>query len=218
MKLIAWLAVIASALAVVLAQPLPRARAATLPDGLQKITVVAHSPTSSYAWLSTWKSSGGHWVRALPGPWTARVGYNGVAPPGAERENSGRTPSGSYTLGFMFGALARPSGIVWPVWKHAYGYDVWDDDPASPRYNLWTDDRTQAAGRNPEPMRTIPQYDYAIVINYNTARTPGLGSAIFLHVSYGGATAGCVSLPAAELLAILRWLRSAAHPYITISA
>jgi len=218
MKLIARVAASALAVAVLVAQPVPQARAATLPDGLQKITVVAHSPTSSYAWLSTWKSSGGRWVRALPGPWTARVGYNGVAPPGAERENSGRTPSGSYTLGFMFGALPRPSGIVWPTWKHAYGYDVWDDDPASPRYNLWTDDRTQDAGRSPEPMRTIPQYDYAVVINYNTARTPGLGSAIFLHVSYNDPTAGCVSLPAAELLAVLRWLRSAAHPYITIRA
>jgi len=54
------------------------------------------------------------------------------------------------------------------------------------------------------------------VIRYNTARVPGLGSAIFLHVGTGSATAGCVSLPRRELLAILRWLRPRRSPRITI--
>lgn len=190
------------------------APASTLPDGLQKITVTASSYSTSYAVLSAWATSGGQWVRVL-GPWTARVGYNGIAKPGQERENSGKTPSGTYSLGFMFGVKSRPSGVSWPTWNLAHWYDKWDDDPASPRYNLWTDIRTQNAGRNPENMRTIPQYNYGIVIDYNTARTPGLGSAIFLHVEYGGATAGCVSLPTSELLRVLRWLKSQATPSST---
>jgi len=33
---------------------------------------------------------------------------------------------------------------------------VWNDDPRSPRYNLWTDRRTQAAGRDPEPLHVQP--------------------------------------------------------------
>ena len=193
------------------------APAATLPDGMQKITVTASSYSTSWARLSAWQTSGGSWVRVL-GPWTARVGYNGTARPGQEREGSGKTPSGTYSLGFMFGAQTRPAGVTWPVWRYAHWYDKWDDDPASPRYNLWTDIRSHSAGRNPENMRTIPQYNYGIVIGYNTARTPGLGSAIFLHVGSGGATAGCVSLPTAKLLAVLRWLRSPASPYIVIKA
>ena len=56
------------------------------------------------------------------------------------------------------------------------------------------------------------------VIGYNTARTPGRGSAIFLHVGTGGATAGCVSLPRSELLKVLRWLRPGEQPQISISA
>ena len=67
-------------------------------------------------------------------------------------------------------------------------------------------------------MHQVPAYDYAAVIAYNTARVRGRGSAIFLHVGTGSATAGCVSLPRLELLRILRWLRPAAHPQITISA
>jgi L,D-peptidoglycan transpeptidase YkuD (ErfK/YbiS/YcfS/YnhG family) len=47
---------------------------------------------------------------------------------------------------------------------------------------------------------------------------PGRGSAIFLHVGTGSATAGCVSLPRPELIRVLRWMRPAADPQITISA
>jgi len=204
--------------AAVLAVAAPAAApAATLPDGLQKITVTAANWTTSYAVLSAWTTSGGKWVRAL-GPYQARLGYNGTAPVGQERENSGKTPAGTYGLGIMFGVKARPAGVTWPTWRIAHTYDKWDDDPASPRYNLWTDIRVHDAGVNPENMRTIPAYNYGIVIAYNTARTPGLGSAIFLHERHDGATAGCVSLPTADLLAVLRWLNSAVSPHIVIKA
>jgi L,D-peptidoglycan transpeptidase YkuD (ErfK/YbiS/YcfS/YnhG family) len=166
------------------------ARAATPPDGLQKITVHASSFTTSWARLSAWQTSGGKWVRVL-GPWTARVGYNGIAPVGTETENSGKTPAGTYRFGVMFGVKHRPAGVSWPHWWVAHWYDKWDDDPASDRYNLWTDIRYQDAGRNPENMHTVPQYNYGIVIAYNTARVPGAGSAIFLHVAHDGATASC---------------------------
>jgi L,D-peptidoglycan transpeptidase YkuD (ErfK/YbiS/YcfS/YnhG family) len=49
-------------------------------------------------------------------------------------------------------------------------------------------------------------YAYAAVIGYNTARTPGYGSAIFLHATTGSSTAGCVSLPSSQLVPVLRWL------------
>jgi L,D-peptidoglycan transpeptidase YkuD (ErfK/YbiS/YcfS/YnhG family) len=54
------------------------------------------------------------------------------------------------------------------------------------------------------------------VIGYNTTRIPGAGSAIFLHVGDGSATAGCVSLPVARLLVVLRWLDPARHPVIAM--
>ena len=65
-------------------------------------------------------------------------------------------------------------------------------------------------------MDNTPSYDYGAVIAYNDARTPGLGSAIFLHVSHGSSTAGCVSLPTEELLALLRWLDPSRAPRIAI--
>lgn len=77
------------------------------------------------------------------------------------------------------------------------------------------DDRYADPGAAPEPM-DVSAYDYGAVIAYNTARTPGLGSAIFLHINIGTPTAGCVTLPESELLKILRWLNPAASPKITM--
>jgi L,D-peptidoglycan transpeptidase YkuD (ErfK/YbiS/YcfS/YnhG family) len=142
-----------------------------------------------------------------------RIGRNGFARPGAKREGDGRTPTGSYGFSFFFGVNARPSGMSYS-WKHAYSYDYWDDDSSSSRYNLWTDTRTQYAGRAPEAMHQVPAYNYAAVIAYNTARKPGLGSAIFLHVSHNSATAGCVSMAQSSLLTVLRWLGPTYAPRI----
>jgi L,D-peptidoglycan transpeptidase YkuD (ErfK/YbiS/YcfS/YnhG family) len=162
--------------------------------------------------MTAYRKTASGWVRSL-GPWTARIGRNGFAPSGAKREGDGRTPTGSYGFSFFFGVDPKPSGIRYS-WRHAYTYDVWDDDPSSSRYNLWTDLHRYSAGRSPEPMHNSPSYNYAAVIAYNTARKPGLGSAIFLHVSHGTPTAGCVSIPQSDVLKVLRWLNPSLHPRI----
>jgi L,D-peptidoglycan transpeptidase YkuD (ErfK/YbiS/YcfS/YnhG family) len=169
--------------------------------------VTAASYRATTAVLTGYQWQGTRWVRVF-GPWRARVGYHGIARPGAKREGDGRTPPGCYGFGFFFGVRRYP-GARFPF-RYAYSYDVWADDPASPRYKEWVEDRRANSGPRPEPMYQVPAYNYAAVIAYNT----GLGSVIFLHVGTGGATAGCVSLQERELLTVLRWL----NPRITISA
>ncbi|HUB42176.1 MAG TPA: L,D-transpeptidase family protein [Streptosporangiaceae bacterium] len=181
----------------------------------QVLTVTAASRSTTYATFRAYRLSDGRKVRAF-GPWTARVGFNGIARPGKKREGDGRTPSGTYGFSFFFGVQAD-KGFSFQF-RHAYSYDFWDDDPVSARYNEWVNRRKHSPGARPEPMHQVPAYDYAAVIAYNTRRTPGLGSAIFLHVGTGTPTAGCVSLPRAELLKILHWLRPRDHPRITITA
>jgi L,D-peptidoglycan transpeptidase YkuD (ErfK/YbiS/YcfS/YnhG family) len=134
-----------------------------------------------------------------------------MAPPGAKREGDGRTPSGTFGFGFFFGVDPDP-GVLFP-YRRVDASDFWDDDPSSPLYNLWVDDQEANPGTDPEPM-DVSAYDYGAVIGYNTARTPRLGSAIFLHINIGMPTAGCVTLPVGELLEILRWLNPAASPRI----
>ena len=206
--------VVLSLLAVLLPAWPGRAAAAAAPAVQQLITVTAANYGTTYATLRVYQVSGAQQTLVF-GPWTgARVGYNGVARPGAKREGDGKTPSGTYGLSFFFGVQPNP-GVSFP-YLHAFSYDYWDDDPASPLYNEWVSGKANA-GRNPEPMHQVPAYNYAAVIAYNTARTPGLGSAIFLHVGTGGSTAGCVSLPASQLLSVLRWLKPSANPRITIT-
>jgi L,D-peptidoglycan transpeptidase YkuD (ErfK/YbiS/YcfS/YnhG family) len=180
----------------------------------QLITVRAASDSKTYAVLRAYRISGRRRILVF-GPWTARVGYNGIARPGKKREGDGRTPSGTCRFSFFFG-VEPDRGFSFPF-RHAYAFDFWDDDSASPRYNEWVNARKRNAGLDPEPMHQVPAYDYAAVIAYNTARIPGLGSAIFLHVGTGSATAGCVSLPRPELIEVLRWMKPRAHPLITIS-
>jgi L,D-peptidoglycan transpeptidase YkuD (ErfK/YbiS/YcfS/YnhG family) len=70
-------------------------------------------------------------------------------------------------------------------------------------------------------------FDYVIAINYN--RVPGRnpldwtmpegqrrGGHIWLHVDHGGPTHGCVSLPAPDLVTLLRTLDPARHPVIVM--
>ncbi|HEX2822229.1 MAG TPA: L,D-transpeptidase family protein [Streptosporangiaceae bacterium] len=175
--------------------------------------MTAASYGATQAELTAYRRVGGQWHRVF-GPWVAWIGRNGMAPPGAKREGDGRTPSGTFGFGFFFGVDPDP-GVRFP-YRRADAFDVWDDDPSSPLYNEWVDDRYANPGADPEPME-VSAYDYGAVIAYNTARTPGLGSAIFLHINIGMPTAGCVTLPVGELLEILRWLNPAASPRIAMS-
>lgn len=196
------------------ALPAAEPRLADVGGASQAVVVTAAAYGDTSATLTAYERVAGAWKLAF-GPWTARVGTGGLAPPGAKREGDGRTPSGVYGFDFFFGVAADP-GVQFPFRRVASRSIVWDDDPSSPLYNEWVDSGTQPAGADPEPMYVTPAYDYGAVIAYNTARTPGLGSAIFLHVSTGGPTAGCVSLPAAQLLQVLRWLDPARQPRIVL--
>ncbi|MYL61400.1 hypothetical protein GLW20_28240, partial [Virgibacillus halodenitrificans] len=59
----------------------------------------------------------------------------------------------------------------------------------------------------------IALYTYGFVINYNTARTPGKGSAIFFHVA-NGHTLGCTGVSQSHMVSILKWINPAKNPVI----
>jgi L,D-peptidoglycan transpeptidase YkuD (ErfK/YbiS/YcfS/YnhG family) len=193
--------------------PLPP-RLVGVHDATQVISVVSTGYGTTTATVRAWAKRNGGWHEVF-GPWSAWIGYNGFAPRGAKREGDGRTPSGSYRFSFFFGVDRNPGGLQYP-WRRAHTYDVWDDDPASPRYNEWVDTRRHpgAAGRSPEPLHVTPAYRDVAAINYNASRTPGRGSAIFLHVTHHSATNGCIALPRSDIMRLLRWLRPSHHPRI----
>lgn len=171
-------------------------------DAQQVITVTNRSWTSTYATLQAWeKGADGRW-RSVFGPWTARVGRTGFGSP--KREGDGQTPVGSYRIYGMFGVRTL-TGTQYR-WLTVDRNDVWVDDPRSTYYNLHMRLPANGRWRSAESMYQPVPYAYAAHIGYNTARAPGYGSAIFLHASTGSYTAGCVSLPASQLVPVLRWL------------
>jgi L,D-peptidoglycan transpeptidase YkuD (ErfK/YbiS/YcfS/YnhG family) len=183
----------------------------------QVISVTTSGYGTNVATLQAFTKTATGWTRTF-GPWTAHIGRKGFAPPGQKVEGDLRTPTGAYGFDYFFGIKGNP-GVHYSYRVIDSSTIVWDDDPSSANYNLWIDTRTGTpAGVSPEPMYNAPVYNYGAVIAYNTARTPKLGSAIFLHQNSNsnGSTAGCVSLPASELLAVLRWLDPSASPVIVM--
>ncbi|MBM3659140.1 MAG: hypothetical protein FJW95_06510 [Actinobacteria bacterium] len=183
-------------------------------DAGQVIAVVADAPGDVTAQLTAYERTPDGWVQ-VHGPWTANLGSAGFAPAGEKREGDKRTPTGAYDLGFAFGVLADP-GVALEYRRITSDAIVWDDDPSSRRYNEWVDTTSQTAGEDPEPMYNPPAYNHGVVIDYNVERTPGLGSAIFLHVSKGRSTAGCVAIAQSDLVALMRWIDPAKRPRIVM--
>jgi L,D-peptidoglycan transpeptidase YkuD (ErfK/YbiS/YcfS/YnhG family) len=178
--------------------------ACAVPAGVTATQVLLVDGHGASATIRGCVRSGTRWVTEL-GPFAGHVGRSGVTT--RKREGDGGTPAGIFPLRGGFGTAADPGLAL--GWSVVDGADVWVDDPASSLYN--SRQRDPAVGRwSSAEHLAIPQYRYAQVIGYNEARTPGLGSAIFLHVDSGAGTAGCVALPTAALLAVLRWERPGA--------
>jgi L,D-peptidoglycan transpeptidase YkuD (ErfK/YbiS/YcfS/YnhG family) len=198
--------------------------AANLADGIkaargagQLITVEATRYKTTAASLRLWSRERGCWV-PVAGPWTARVGWNGLAD--RRREGDGTTPTGVYTIGrVMYGNAPNP-GVRYRYRRLVCG-DWWNEDPRSPTYNTFQHIR---CGARPPFRVTTPglwqekrAYRHFAVIEYNTRPVvPGKGSGIFLHAQTGSSTNGCVSLPADRLVTVLRWLRPPKKPMIAI--
>lgn len=131
------------------------------------------------------------------------VGYNGIADVGEKREGDGMTPSGVFDMGYGFGVKAEPKQFQASKYVQVTKDDVWVDGDAVKKYNTV---QKKSDGYTGESMYQTPAYNYGQVIDYNTAETPGKGSAIFLHVNTGSEqTAGCVSVSQSNLLTPLEW-------------
>jgi L,D-peptidoglycan transpeptidase YkuD (ErfK/YbiS/YcfS/YnhG family) len=160
----------------------------------------------------------GHW-RSLVGPFDAVVGKNGFAAPGDKREGDGKSPSGTFAVGTVFGYDAAPAFPLKMRYRQATDRDFWVDDVASAQYNQWVSSAPDASSW--EKMRRADDlYSLGAVIEYNTKPiVPGHGSAIFLHVwrDPDKPTAGCVALAKLNLQALLSALNPSLSPVVVLN-
>lgn len=199
-------------------------RSASLPladstgNATQALTVIAPSTSSTTGTLQAWQKQGGGWVR-YGSSMSADLGSDGLS--AHPSESISATPIGSFTLTQAFGADPDP-GTDLPYLQTQS--DDWWISQSGPLYNTHQRCASNCGfvqGSPNEHLRyETPAYDYAVVIDYNTANAgpivQGAGSAFFLHVSDGTSTAGCVSIPQDRLVTIMRWLRTGDHPRILI--
>lgn len=154
--------------------------------------------------------------------WPAETGYGHLRD--VRHEGDGSTPTGVFAIGTtMYGNKPNPGGLHYAYHRLVCG-DWWDEDPYSPQYNRFVHvpcGVTPAFASGSEALWTeTVAYPYLAVLQFNTAPivagADAPGSGIFLHSWVGGATAGCIALPKARLLDVLRWLAPSAHPVIEI--
>ena len=135
--------------------------------------------------------------------WRCAIGRGGVR--GDKREGDGATPSGRFVLRRVFYRADRlappktalPSRALTPD-------DGWCNDPNHADYNRPV--RLPHAAGHEALWRDDGVYDVIVELGYNDDPvTPGLGSAIFLHVARADyePTEGCVALALDDLRTLL---------------
>jgi L,D-peptidoglycan transpeptidase YkuD (ErfK/YbiS/YcfS/YnhG family) len=140
--------------------------------------------------------------------WAARrlrcaLGRGGVV--ADKREGDGASPAGRWPMRGVLFRRDRLGAFATALPARALERtDGWCDDPADPCYNRNV--RLPHRARCESLWRADRLYDIVVPLGYNDDPVvPGAGSAIFLHVARPdfAATAGCVALALADLLAVL---------------
>jgi L,D-peptidoglycan transpeptidase YkuD (ErfK/YbiS/YcfS/YnhG family) len=175
-------------------------------DARQVVSVLAPHRTSRTGRLTLWhRTTAGAWQRvgrSVP----VRLGSAGLTT--KPREGRPATPIGSFRLTHAYGRDRQPA--VRLTYHRLRPGDGWNTAPG-PGYNRLGHTGELWAGRNSWARA-------AVLIDYNvTAPRAGAGSGFFLHVGSGGPTNGCVGLPAAAMIHLLRWLDPADHPRVVIA-
>ena len=186
----------------------------------QVLTVSAGNSTTTYATVDAWQRQADGRYKRVAHFANARIGSAGM---GVASESVSRTPVGLYHLGQAFGVQPNPGAGV--SYFQVTRDDVWTGSLGT----VINEHRRCAPGTCPasygafERLSNYPQqYAYGAVIGYNMAPTYGTGavrgkgSAFFLHVKNAYATGGCVALLQSEVVWVLRWMRTAQNPLISL--
>ncbi|MFN6547229.1 L,D-transpeptidase family protein [Mycolicibacterium nivoides] len=197
-------------LAAVIAVVLASSAAAQADPVRQMIVVSAPSAKSTTASLTAYERTGEGWQVVL-GPTPAQLGELGIGTP---QDDVFRTPTGTFPLGQAFGREPNP-GTRMPYFQTTEE-DWWDEDVDSSAYNT----HVRTANINSDDAENLYTsgviYDYAVLIDHNPRRIPGRSAGIFLHVTDGDPTWGCVAIERDQMRSVLRWLDPSAHPQIVI--
>lgn len=186
----------------------------------QVVTVSAADSTTTWATVDAWqRQADGRYFRVAHFP-SARIGAQGM---GAASETLSKTPVGQFRLDQGFGIAPSPGAGI--SYIHVGPNDVWTGSTGSVinEHRFCAPHTCPASYGAFERLIDYPQqYAYGAVIGYNmpptygTGAVAGKGSAFFLHVQNAYATGGCVALSQDRVIWLLRWMKAAQKPIISI--
>ena len=138
----------------------------------QLVTVTSYGWSNTRATMTAWRRDSSGWHRAH-GPVRVRLGWNGWAPAGRRRQNSGTTPAGKFTMPSAFGNRADPGAKL--RYTRADGNDVWPYEPRDPAtYNIYQPYRASTShwrrGYSERIASYGSEYAHAVVLGYNLPR------------------------------------------------
>ena len=209
-----------------------RLNAITTSDQVVIVTAIRRSATTGT--LRSYERVNDHWNQ-VQSPTPVFLGRSGLVPAQSRVQSSGTTPMGTFALLTAFGRKFNP-GTQLP-YTHVDRNDAWTYNPKVPStYNLFQSaDRTWATyGKYVEHLWQLgSQYDCVVTTSFNQppnqiiqgrdginrAISPAnthQGGGIFLHVSKGVPTAGCVSMSRNVMRTLLQWLKPSANPVVMI--
>ncbi|MBR0429155.1 MAG: S-layer protein [Lachnospiraceae bacterium] len=171
----------------------------------QLITVATTNTTTTDATVSYYiKQSDGSWKNVF-----SVAGHVGVDGIGQASEYMSRTPVGLYHFSKAFGRNADPGSNI--PYTQVDANDYWVDDPDSTYYNQFVsaDNGEEAEWNSAEHILSAgDSYNYVLALDYNSACTPGAGSAMFLHCYAGVPSQGCITIPQEYMVQLLQNISS----------
>ena len=181
----------------------------------QLIIVTSILSNTSNVVINTYEKRKSSWVN-IHRNLTGCIGLKGFTK--NKIEGDAKTPEGVFNIGTCY---SKTSNVITGLNLYKYdSKDVWVDDPNSKYYNTHQREPVNGRWKSAENFSKMKNsvYDVFFNIEYNIARTPNKGSAIFFHISNAKAqikyTNGCVATDKSNLLAIVRWLDKDKNPLI----
>ncbi|HEX3750764.1 MAG TPA: L,D-transpeptidase family protein [Streptosporangiaceae bacterium] len=191
------------------ADPVPSWAATLLADNVpasagQAVIVKAPSRSSTTNTVSLWTRTANGWQQTG----SLMPGHNGEKGWSSHRTSGDlKTPTGTYTLTAAGGSKPNPGT------REPYQHNT-----------AYFHTHGSFLGHSTDSV-----FDYVVAIDFNRVagspvsngaepQGPGPGGGIWLHVDNGAATLACVTVSAADMVTILRWLDPSQHPVIVLSA
>lgn len=186
-------------------------------DSKQIIIVFNDKASFISSHLKAFELSDSGWVAVDSLDFPANIGSGGFAQYGKKREGDRKSPTGLYTIRQYFSKFPNYEAKLEKI--NVTKNTIWVDDLKDSLYNsLYEQGKIRKNGE--KLLRQDALYDYVMVIDYNTERIPGLGSAIFLHCwrGPGKPTLGCVAVEKKNILKLMSWIDANKHPIIIMGS